>query len=355
MILLILTADYEIFGNGSGDIQKCLIEPTESLLSICEQYNVPVTFFFDVCEYWAFKKEEESGRLPSGYKPAQKIEEQLIRIVRAGHDVQLHLHPQWLDYEYSSDEGWKVNFDYWRLSKVPINTLRDLFFRGKKTLEDLIRPYRYNYRCFAFRAGAWCIQPEKDILNVMRESGFLIDSTVAPGIVYDNGLTTFDFQEAPLNIPVWRIKSNMCYPTEKGELWEIPIFTCKIGLIKKIFRKLSKKEDLSMKRPQGCYGGFPRDQKKNKLIHFFCISHMRMFDFCEMTTSEMGKAIKEAKKRFFSCSLRSYPLVLIGHPKGFANEVELSEFLKSCLGNFKDDVKFGTYMNWLNIVKTNKN
>ena len=52
----ILTADYEVFGNGSGCVKKCMIDPTEKMLSICDDYCAKLTLFVDVCEYWAFKK-----------------------------------------------------------------------------------------------------------------------------------------------------------------------------------------------------------------------------------------------------------------------------------------------------------
>ena len=53
---LILTADYEVFGNGSGCVKKCMVEPTIRMLDICDKYGAKLTLFVDVCEYWAFKK-----------------------------------------------------------------------------------------------------------------------------------------------------------------------------------------------------------------------------------------------------------------------------------------------------------
>ena len=36
---LILTVDYELFGNGSGDIVNCVIKPTAMMLDIADRYN----------------------------------------------------------------------------------------------------------------------------------------------------------------------------------------------------------------------------------------------------------------------------------------------------------------------------
>ena len=36
---LLLTLDYEIFGNGSGDVRQHMVEPTERMARICERYE----------------------------------------------------------------------------------------------------------------------------------------------------------------------------------------------------------------------------------------------------------------------------------------------------------------------------
>ena len=50
---IILTLDYELYGNGSGNVFRHIIEPTEKILSIAERYNVKITIFFEVIEYGA--------------------------------------------------------------------------------------------------------------------------------------------------------------------------------------------------------------------------------------------------------------------------------------------------------------
>ena len=100
-INLIITADYEVYGNGSGCVINCLIKPTDELLKVANRYKIPVTFFVDVCEIWAFEAVEEAGLWDLDYSPSALIKEQLKNAIKDGHDVQLHFHPQWLEYEYS--------------------------------------------------------------------------------------------------------------------------------------------------------------------------------------------------------------------------------------------------------------
>ena len=49
-----LTEDHEIFGNGSGDVRRHIIEPAERMARVCEKFGVPLTVFFEVRSIWAF-------------------------------------------------------------------------------------------------------------------------------------------------------------------------------------------------------------------------------------------------------------------------------------------------------------
>ena len=118
---IILTSDYEVWGDGSGCVERCVIEPTEQILSIAEKYNARVTFFFDVCEYWAFKEVEENNSfIDKNYKPATLIENQLKDVIKRGFDVQLHFHPQWLNYKLVDDHKFELDFSLWRISSLEL-------------------------------------------------------------------------------------------------------------------------------------------------------------------------------------------------------------------------------------------
>ncbi|MBN1294585.1 MAG: hypothetical protein JXB48_22290 [Candidatus Latescibacteria bacterium] len=40
-IQIILTVDYEIFGNGQGDVEKLVIEPVTRLMRLGDRFGVP--------------------------------------------------------------------------------------------------------------------------------------------------------------------------------------------------------------------------------------------------------------------------------------------------------------------------
>ena len=46
---IFLTYDYELFfGESTGSVDKCMIEPTNQLLKIAKEFNIKMTFFVDV-------------------------------------------------------------------------------------------------------------------------------------------------------------------------------------------------------------------------------------------------------------------------------------------------------------------
>src|SRR5881397_2674327 len=100
MRYLILSVDYEIFGDGSGDVRQDVTGPTERMARLCQRFGLPLTVFFEVEEYLAFDRYSEQLRKATGYDPAALMREQAVSLIQQGHDVQLHLHPEWQGAEY---------------------------------------------------------------------------------------------------------------------------------------------------------------------------------------------------------------------------------------------------------------
>src|ERR1039458_10354222 len=92
---LILSVDYEIFGNGTGDVRQHVIQPTARMAGACQRQGLPLTVFFEAEEYVAFDKFSRELTRALGYDPASLIRDQIRSLVQVGHDVQLHLHPEW--------------------------------------------------------------------------------------------------------------------------------------------------------------------------------------------------------------------------------------------------------------------
>src|SRR5574344_1713483 len=94
-----LTLDYELFmGVNSGSVQNCLITPTNKLIEMMDKYKIKATFFVDGCYLLRLKElKDKYEKLNQDWK---NITDQLSRLSSEGHDIELHIHPQWYDAKY---------------------------------------------------------------------------------------------------------------------------------------------------------------------------------------------------------------------------------------------------------------
>lgn len=323
---IILTLDYELYGNGSGDVFKHIIEPTECLLKVAQDYGVHYTFFFEVMEYWKLKEEWGKGN-HMGYtrNPIEAIEEQIKRAYTLGHDVQLHLHPQWAD-AYYKDDKWYVNNDDWKLGtyhKEGEYSLDNLFKKGKETLESLLQPIDSNYRCVGVRAGGYNIQPSFDIVKVMKSNGYLWDASIYPGGKESGSLSVYDYTSIDENKEYWHIGKEL---EKEGptEIMEFPIVALPIIRISKYLSIDRIKSFMqNRKSAKDTFESKTGGEKSTiyKKIKFFFDTECQTWDFCLFSTSMHKKFLKHIEKNDRGIS------VLVGHPKSYVSSTGLEYLL----------------------------
>ena len=179
MLIICPTIDYEIFlGKNFLSADEVLFTPTDKLLKLWKDYNINGTFFPDICSVWQHKK--------YGINNYVKVfESQMKQAVIEGHDIQLHLHPEWLS-SYFSNGYWHFKEKTSSLNDLEFNnnigdSAPSLISRAKQYLEDLICSTQNEYKCFIFRAGGWLIQPGINIIPSLLEYNINVDSSVIPG------------------------------------------------------------------------------------------------------------------------------------------------------------------------------
>ena len=92
-IYLALTHDWELRGDGSGDIEQIQFAPLRQLLDIYARCGARTTILPDVMQQLAFRRCQDTH--PKVKPLADSWEEHARNAFRQGHDIQLHLHPQW--------------------------------------------------------------------------------------------------------------------------------------------------------------------------------------------------------------------------------------------------------------------
>jgi hypothetical protein len=171
----------------------------------------------------------------------------------------------------------------------------------------------------------------------MNEAGLWYDTTVAPMLKTNNGLTYFDFSNAPLHLPYWKIKDRIDVANDNGNIIEVPIFTCDVWPLRRILFKTIQIKKHFGEKPRGCNRELSSVSLDKTLINRITFTsffkkftpRVQMFDYCQASTVKMKYFAQKAYKQFaeFMTNKKAIPLVAIGHPKAFDNESEFKEFL----------------------------
>jgi len=190
-IHLALTHDWELRGNGSGDIEEIQFAPLRRLLEIYKKFEARTTFMPDVMQQIKFRGFENDR--PELKTAADSWDEHAREAFDQGHDIQLHLHSQWSDAKYENGK-WELRGE-WSLLKYDPDDAKAMISESKLYLETLLRPLDSNYRCIAFRGSALAIAPSTHLLTSLADLGIEIDVSVAPGFYLNNQTLQLDYRE----------------------------------------------------------------------------------------------------------------------------------------------------------------
>jgi hypothetical protein len=214
----------------------------------CEALGVGVTFFADVCSVWAHRKFGLNDY-------ADKFEAQMRDALKRGHDVQLHLHPHWLNSVWQEDH-WQVATDRMYLAEFGFSDSDEaapaIIKRGVDYLHDLLRTVTPDYRCTAFRAAGLALQPkEQELISALMDHGITIDSSIAKDLVLRLDTVEIDYRTVP-SAANWYIAPASGLTKDAGEgVLEIPIATFRCGLFSRLGFLYRRLRSVGMRRGAG--------------------------------------------------------------------------------------------------------
>lgn len=219
-INILLTFDYELpLGGISLSYDHSLFAPARRLLHFADGHKVPLVFFADVlCDLRFSQKGITSFSNP--------FRMQLREALDAGHDVQLHLHPHWMNTEIEADRfipGKPFMLGEYAQDDHP-DKINEIVAQGVEHLQNIARKADSAYRCIAYRGGGYNLEPGcREILSALLESGLKYDSTIVPGYVFYSQQNRVDYRNMP-NKPNWFLHpdSDLRQPAKEG-LLEIPV------------------------------------------------------------------------------------------------------------------------------------
>lgn len=212
---ILLTLDYELFlGGRTGTVERCLAYPMKRLMEQTEGFGVKFTLFVDAA--YLYRLYVLSEEHPALADDLQAVKQELRALVDAGHDVQLHIHPQWY---YSSFDGkeWQLDQQHYKMSDIPENEVAGLFRKSKNVLDGIV-----GYKTHAFRAGGFSAQPFDRLKPLFVANGITVDSSVCPGTRYNSEYQQYDYTDCP-KVSKYRFEDDPAWVNESGHFTEIII------------------------------------------------------------------------------------------------------------------------------------
>lgn len=311
MIECVFTLDYEIYGDGTGNLFDHVYKPTEKLINIFSRWNTKFVVFVEIAELeMIYKARTDEG--------IEKVNNQIKLLYSEGYEIGLHLHPQWYNGRFVNGE-WRLDSLEYNLCTQPKEKIYLTIKRAINYLAELIN--EQGYIPLSFRAGNWLFQPSQNLAEVLADSKIKIDSSL-----YKGGLINkyhIDYRPALKNSYYWWFTRDINIPEKGGRLLEIPIYSKMVKPLILLSRKgggkliKDKKHNMKTILSRGFY-----------ICKDFCRKKVPMkFDFCKLTLSQMKNMIDEIIIEDNKSPDLFKPIVMIGHTKDNINYDDIDSFL----------------------------
>jgi hypothetical protein len=179
---VLIEDDWELMGNGSGNVASHQYLPSLFLMNLARKLNLKLTFMVEVAQQLAFIRFQDAD-------PRIRLQRQLwdatVRLMKeSGFDVQLHLHPQWC--EATLKEGrLKVGLN-WNLASYDSLFQEKLLKDSVEYLQDLLQDLDPAFKIHAFKAGTWALQPFEVLQGHLTRFNIQIILGVRKGLVIPN-------------------------------------------------------------------------------------------------------------------------------------------------------------------------
>lgn len=348
MIHLAFVDDWEVRGNGTGDPRVLQFEPMRKLVKIFNQHGIRGSFNAEVMQQLTYRSQRE--RFPELKPIAEEWEEVVTESFRQGHDIQLHLHPQWMGASYEGRGNWKLGGD-WSILQYPPHQMRAMLVAGKEYLETLLRKVDPQYACVSFRAGSWCAAPSDSLMPILSELGFVFDMSIVAGIRNDTPQVKLDYTrcEEPF-VPYYpemtdarrvsrSVEPIVCIPTNSFSGARFALLRRDFG---KAYSALQQKVLLLRNgngaAPSTSSRGHSGDEWTNKgesgaigllkrLIKRYVLGQVHIADVSRLNYAMMREMMAHIRKQAAKSRLPEVPVILENHTKDVHDFADIERFV----------------------------
>lgn len=340
-IYLILSFDHELSLGGVSSYSNNLFDPANRILELADKINVPITYFTDILCALKFRDWDNSNF----YKPYKK---QIQQTLLAGHDVQLHLHPHWIDSTWE-DGKFKPSKAYGLgafKNRQPPNNISGIVKQGADLLKEICSEVTPNYKCIAYRAGGYNFSPcTEDILEALYANGIRIDSSVAKGFHFASNISKVNYRQMP-KAANWTIPLNGPLSAESLQgLYEIPIASSPRNILNNIpflIKRVLYKNRSFDSGGWGVHVGNTSNLLKLKRL-FPKTAWMVSFDDYAINNKDLHKILSYHLKKHKNEN--TIIASTISHPKAMGpyNLKLMKEFVESVREKYEGKIIFSTY------------
>lgn len=358
VIHLALTHDWELRGDGSGDIEQIQFAPMRRLLNLYNAFKIRTTFLPDLMQQLAFRQRQSLH--PELKKLADSWDEHVCNAYRQGHDIQLHLHSQWEGAVYDSGK-WQLG-DKWSILDYEPTAAYRMLESSKEYLERTLISVDPGYRCQAFRASALAIAPSQHLLQQLVNLGMSLDVSLAPGLHLDTQKVQLDYRECESTfLPFYpqmddarrisrRREPIVCAPIHTFRASRYGVSRQNLSLVGKKIRQgiggMLASEDQKTAAdygneqwsPQG--RSSPLAQVYEKAILPGLKGKHFVSDTARLNYPLLREMLKDIRRRTLATGLAQVSVVLTNHPKDISDYAAIERFISEAAQ--ADDIKFIT-------------
>jgi len=265
---------------------------------------------------------------------------------RRGHDIQLHIHPQWSDSSYE-DRKWHLGGD-WSILNYDVEDARRMIVECRDYLETLIREVDPEYRCLTFRSGSWCIAPSDLILNLLAEAGIVFDMSIVGGVRYDTKRISLDYRRCEEDfLPYYPVMTDARRVSDVAEkIISVPtnhFFESRTHLLKKhlgkLGQKLSPKKNTATTAPQSSYyqeWAAKPESLPRRLVNNFAMPYLRgrhhISDIAQLDLELMLEMLESIRRRAKASGYERVPVILENHTKDISDFSDIENFVAIVAG-----------------------
>ncbi len=357
---ILIEDDWEVMGNGLGNVAQLQYLPSMFFMKLAKRLGIKMTFMVDVVQQLVY-----NNHINSDYniKLQKNLWDDTVLLMKSyGFDVQLHLHPQWMNANLKGDYFYLGNT--WNFGRYNSSDQETLIRESINYLENLITPIDPDYKVIAYKGGSWGLQPSGDLLRNMEKYGIRVVMGVRKGMALPGNGVDYTTLEEP-NMPYYPEYNDLCkISAEKKEIIVLPLHIVTPGikglgfLAVDIFkRKISKKDPMrhyySGPVPEKITGLSPLSEDSKPKFPF--INYKTHLKIGNQPYGYLKTSFDQVIKRLSDTPFERIPILIECHTKQYNTYYgDIERFLSYVLERYGDVAEFSSITDFLKEIDVEK-